>query len=188
MKNVGTALYTDVNPENILLDESFAPKVAGFGQAKLFGWDNSHVLTTVRGTRGYLAPEWISGVPITAKADVFSYGMMLFELISGRRNADHGEDGKSYFFPTLAASKLHEGDVLSLLDPRLNGDANADELTRACKVACWCIQDDETARPTTGQIVQILEGYQDVNMPPVPRALRVLGESPDAINFFSDIS
>ena len=74
------------------------------------------------------------------------------------------------------------------MDPRLNGDGNVDELTRACKVACWCIQDDENARPTTGQIVQILEGFLDVNMPPVPRSLRVLGESPDAINFFSDIS
>ncbi|KAF0905127.1 hypothetical protein E2562_000924 [Oryza meyeriana var. granulata] len=87
----------------------------------------------MRGTRGYLAPEWISGVPITAKADVFSYGMMLFELISGRRNADHAEEGMSSFFPNLAANKLHEGDVQTLLDSRLNGDANADELIRACK-------------------------------------------------------
>jgi serine/threonine protein kinase len=139
----------------------------------------------MRGTRGYLAPEWISGVPITAKADVFSYGMMLLEIISGRRNADHGDDA---FFPTLAASMLHEGDVQTLLDPRLKGDANHDELTRACKVACWCIQDDESTRPTTGQIAQILEGLLDVNMPPVPRSLAVLGESPNAINFFSDLS
>jgi serine/threonine protein kinase len=181
-------IHCDVKPENILLDESFVPKVADFGLAKLLGRDFSRVLTTMRGTRGYLAPEWISGVAITAKADVFSYGMMLFELISGRRNSDHGEQHGSTFFPTFAASKLHEGDVRTLLDPKLNGDANADELTRACKVACWCIQDDESARPTTGQIVQILEGFLDVNMPPVPRSLRVLGESPDVINFFSDIS
>ncbi|KAK3127344.1 hypothetical protein QOZ80_7AG0571750 [Eleusine coracana subsp. coracana] len=179
-------IHCDVKPENILLDESFVPKVAGFGLAKLLGRDFSHVLTAMRGSRGYLAPEWISGVPITAKADVFSYGMTLFELISGRRNADHGEDGRSSFFLTLAGSKLLEGDVQSLLDPRLNGDADANELTRACKVACWCIQDDETTRPTSGQIVHILEGFLDVNMPPVPRVLRVLGESPDAINFFSD--
>ncbi|TKW35234.1 hypothetical protein SEVIR_2G359100v4 [Setaria viridis] len=181
-------IHCDVKPENILLDESFVPKVADFGLAKLLGRDFSRVLTTMRGTRGYLAPEWISGVAITAKADVFSYGMMLFELISGRRNSDHGEKCGSTFFPTFAASKLHEGDVRSLMDPRLNGDANVDELTRASKVACWCIQDDESARPTTGQIVQILEGFLDVNMPPVPRSLRVLGESPDVINFFSDIS
>ncbi|CAN6168394.1 unnamed protein product [Urochloa humidicola] len=181
-------IHCDVKPENILLDESFVPKVADFGLAKLLGRDFSRVLTTMRGTRGYLAPEWISGVAITAKADVFSYGMMLFELISGTRNSDHGQEGGSTFFPTFAASKLHEGDVRSLMDPRLSGDANVDELTRACKVACWCIQDDESARPTTGQIVQILEGFLEVNMPPVPRSLRVLGESPDVINFFSDIS
>ncbi|KAF6983631.1 hypothetical protein CFC21_001786 [Triticum aestivum] len=181
-------IHCDVKPDNILLDDSFVPKVSDFGLAKLLGRDFSRVLTTMRGTRGYLAPEWISGVPITAKADVFSYGMMLLEIISGRRNADHGEEGRSTFFPTLAASKLHEGDVQTLLDPRLKGDANPDELTRACKVACWCIQDDESTRPTMGQIVQILEGFLDVNMPPVPRSLRALGESPDVINFFSDLS
>ncbi|VAH44946.1 unnamed protein product [Triticum turgidum subsp. durum] len=180
-------IHCDVKPDNILLDDSFVPKVSDFGLAKLLGRDFSRVLTTMRGTRGYLAPEWISGVPITAKADVFSYGMMLLEIISGRRNADHGEEGRSTFFPTLAASKLHEGDVQTLLDPRLKGDANPDELTRACKVACWCIQDDESTRPTMGQIVQILEGFLDVNMPPVPRSLRALGESPDVINF-SDLS
>lgn len=181
-------IHCDVKPDNILLDDSFVPKVSDFGLAKLLGRDFSRVLTTMRGTRGYLAPEWISGVPITAKADVFSYGMMLLEIISGRRNADHGEEGRSTFFPTLAASKLHEGDVQTLLDPRLKGDANPDELTRACKVACWCIQDDESTRPMMGQIVQILEGFLDVNMPPVPRSLRALGESPDVINFFSDLS
>ncbi|KAM3385036.1 hypothetical protein ACQJBY_009162 [Aegilops geniculata] len=181
-------IHCDVKPDNILLDDSFVPKVSDFGLAKLLGRDFSRVLTTMRGTRGYLAPEWISGVPITAKADVFSYGMMLLEIISGRRNSDHGEEGRSTFFPTLAASKLHEGDVQTLLDPRLKGDANPDELTRACKVACWCIQDDESTRPTAGQIVQILEGFLDVNMPPVPRSLRALGESPDVINFFSDLS
>lgn len=181
-------IHCDVKPDNILLDESFVPKVSDFGLAKLLGRDFSRVLTTMRGTRGYLAPEWISGVPITPKADVFSYGMMLFELISGRRNADLGEEGKSSFFPTLAVNKLQEGDVQTLLDPRLNGDASADELTKACKVACWCIQDDENGRPTMGQVVQILEGFLDVNMPPVPRSLKVLDESPDVINFFSDVS
>ncbi|XP_040381875.1 G-type lectin S-receptor-like serine/threonine-protein kinase At2g19130 [Oryza brachyantha] len=181
-------IHCDVKPDNILLDDSFVPKVSDFGLAKLLGRDFSRVLTTMRGTRGYLAPEWISGVPITAKADVFSYGMMLFELISGRRNADHGQEGELSFFPTLAANKLHGGDVQTLLDPRLNGDASPDELTRAFKVACWCIQDDESARPTMGQVVQILEGFLDVNMPPVPRSLKVHDESPAAIVFFSDVS
>ncbi|XP_072952305.1 G-type lectin S-receptor-like serine/threonine-protein kinase At2g19130 [Typha angustifolia] len=181
-------IHCDIKPENILLDASFVPKVADFGLAKLVGRDFSRVLTTLRGTRGYLAPEWITGVAITAKADVYSYGMMLFEIISGRRNTEQGEEGRASFFPTLAATKLMEGNLEGLLDPRLDGGANFEELERACKVACWCIQDDESSRPTMGQIVQILEGFLEVNMPPIPRSLRVLGETPDYINFFSDMS
>ena len=80
-------IHCDIKPENILLDAELCPKVADFGLAKLVGREFSRVLTTMRGTRGYLAPEWISGVAITAKADVYSYGMMLFEFVSGRRNS-----------------------------------------------------------------------------------------------------
>ncbi|PON74865.1 Serine/threonine protein kinase [Trema orientale] len=86
-------IHCDIKPENILLDEEYNPKIADFGLAKLVGRDFSRVLKTMRGTRGYLAPEWISGEAITSKADVFSYGMLLFELISGRRNSGELLDG-----------------------------------------------------------------------------------------------
>jgi len=111
-------IHCDIKPENILLDAYLCPKVADFGLAKLVGREFSRVLTTMRGTRGYLAPEWISGVAITAKADVYSYGMMLFEFVSGRRNSELSADGKTRFFPTQASCLIAEGgDVLSLLDP-----------------------------------------------------------------------
>lgn len=86
-------IHCDIKPENILLDTSFSPEIADFGLAKLFGQEFGEVLTTTRGTLGYLAPEWISGAPITAKADVCSYGMMLFEIISGRRNHKPTKNG-----------------------------------------------------------------------------------------------
>ncbi|XVE49812.1 hypothetical protein DITRI_Ditri01bG0111600 [Diplodiscus trichospermus] len=183
-------IHCDIKPENILLDAEFCPKVADFGLAKLVGRDFSRVLTTMRGTRGYLAPEWISGVPITAKADAYSYGMMLFEFVSGSRNSEQSEDGKVKFFPSLAASLITEqGDVLSLLDPRLNGDAPVEELSRICKVACWCIQDDESHRPSMGQVVQILEGVLDVNLPPVPRSIQLFGaDNQEHIIFFTESS
>uniref|UniRef100_A0A6I9RKB6 Receptor-like serine/threonine-protein kinase n=2 Tax=Elaeis guineensis var. tenera TaxID=51953 RepID=A0A6I9RKB6_ELAGV len=181
-------IHCDIKPENILLDASFVPKVADFGLAKLLGREFSRVLTTMRGTRGYLAPEWITGVAITAKADVYSYGMMLLEIISGRRNSEQTEEGKATFFPTLAANRLVQGDVQSLVDHRLGDDVNIEELERACKIACWCIQDDESSRPTMGQVVQILEGFQEINMPPIPRSLQILVESPENINFFSELS
>ncbi|GLT48121.1 hypothetical protein SLA2020_217620 [Shorea laevis] len=182
-------IHCDIKPENILLDAEFCPKVADFGLAKLVGRDFSRVLTTMRGTRGYLAPEWISGVAITAKADVYSYGMMLFECVSGTRNSEHTADGKVRFFPTWAASIVSQGgDVLSLLDPRLDGNANVEELSRICKVACWCIQDDETHRPSMGQVVQILEGILDVNLPPIPRSLQVFVDNQEHIIFFTESS
>ncbi|KAF3327817.1 G-type lectin S-receptor-like serine/threonine-protein kinase [Carex littledalei] len=74
-------IHCDIKPGNILLDANFCPKVADFGMAKLLGRDFSRALTTMRGTIGYLGPEWICGRPITKKTDVYSFGMVLFEII-----------------------------------------------------------------------------------------------------------
>ncbi|KAG1368496.1 G-type lectin S-receptor-like serine/threonine-protein kinase [Cocos nucifera] len=167
-------IHCDVKPDNVLLDRDFCAKVADFGMAKLVGRDFSTVLTTMRGTIGYLAPEWISGLPITSKVDVYSFGMMLFELISGMRNTAESADGSKIFYPYLVATKVIEGDIFGSLDHRLNGAADIEEVTRVCRVACWCIQESEAHRPTMGQVVQILEGVLEVRMPPLPRALQLL--------------
>ncbi|KAK8967231.1 G-type lectin S-receptor-like serine/threonine-protein kinase [Platanthera guangdongensis] len=81
-------IHCDIKPENILLDENFWPKVSDFELAKLVSREHSHVITMVWGTRGYLAPEWVRNWPNTIKADVYSYGMVLLEIIGGRRNLD----------------------------------------------------------------------------------------------------
>uniref|UniRef100_A0A0D9YIH3 Receptor-like serine/threonine-protein kinase n=1 Tax=Oryza glumipatula TaxID=40148 RepID=A0A0D9YIH3_9ORYZ len=177
-------IHCDIKPQNILLDSSFTPKVADFGMAKLLGRDFSRVLTSMRGTIGYLAPEWISGEAITTKADVFSYGMMLFEIISGKRNGMHGGS----FFPVLVARELVEGELHKLFGSESSDDMNLGELDRACKVACWCVQDSESSRPTMGEIVQILEGLVDVEMPPVPRYLQVLGQGVKSYEISSEMN
>ncbi|KAL5976273.1 hypothetical protein ACLOJK_020603 [Asimina triloba] len=125
-------IHCDIKPENILLDDGFGVKIADFGLAKLFVRDFSHVLTTTRGTIGYLAPEWLSGLAITTKADVYNYGMTVFEIISGRRNREESVKGQTMFFSTWAMSKMSEGD------------------------------DRENERPSMGQIVQILEGVFEI--------------------------
>lgn len=166
-------IHCDIKPQNILLDANFCPKISDFGLAKLVGREFSRVLTTMRGTPGYLAPEWLTGMAITTKADVFSYGMMLFELVQGKRNAVQSEDSSYTFFPSLVANNLLVGgDILSLLDSRLNREADVEEITRLFKVACWCIQDEEERRPSMSIVEQILEGVVEVNTPPIPHSVQ----------------
>ncbi|XP_059634200.1 G-type lectin S-receptor-like serine/threonine-protein kinase SD2-2 [Cornus florida] len=178
-------IHCDIKPENILLDDDFSPKVSDFGLAKLICRDFSRVLATMRGTWGYVAPEWISGVAITAKADVYSYGMTLLELIGGRRNvegppsAGEGGNGEKWFFPPWAARHIIEGNVSNVVDERLGDMYSVAEAERLGLVAVWCIQDDEAMRPTMGMVVKMLEGVVEVNVPPPPKLLQALvsGES-----------
>jgi hypothetical protein len=118
---------------------------------------------------------------------VYSYGMVLLEIISGRRNArcwattEQGAS-RSEYFPLVAARKVSEGAALvALLDERLHGDADPRELERACRVACWCVQDGEAHRPTTEQVVLALEAVVAVDVPPIPDVAaslrRLIGET-----------
>ncbi|XP_062090368.1 G-type lectin S-receptor-like serine/threonine-protein kinase SD2-2 [Humulus lupulus] len=187
-------IHCDIKPENILLDSDYTPKVSDFGLAKLLGRDFSRVLATMRGTWGYVAPEWISGVAITTKADVYSYGMTLIELIGGRRNVEAlpsagGKEGRGptadkWFFPPWAARQIIEGNVAAVIDHRLGGAYDVDQARRVALVAVWCIQDDEAIRPTMGTVVKMLEGLVEVTVPPSPKLLQALvsGESFHGVN------
>uniref|UniRef100_A0A0E0H2X3 Receptor-like serine/threonine-protein kinase n=1 Tax=Oryza nivara TaxID=4536 RepID=A0A0E0H2X3_ORYNI len=173
-------IHCDIKPQNILLDASFVPKIADFGMSKLMGRDFSQVLTTVRGTIGYLAPEWISGMAISSKVDVYSYGMVLLEIVFGRRNFRGECTSNATYFPVQVVGKLLQGNVQCLLDQNIQSDINSEEVERACRVACWCIQDDELNRPTMAQVVHILEGVLEVDMPPMPKLLQAISGNMDS--------
>ncbi|XP_057830267.1 G-type lectin S-receptor-like serine/threonine-protein kinase At2g19130 [Cryptomeria japonica] len=152
-------IHCDIKPENILLDNNFSAKLADFGLAKLVGRDFSRVLTTTRGTRGYLAPEWISGLPITPKVDVYSFGMTLLEIISGRRNLDLNEqDSSKYYFPAWAATQIYNGNTINIVEEGIAEERDLEEVRRASIVGLLCIEQDEEVRPSMGQVVLLLEG------------------------------
>ncbi|KAJ0247388.1 G-type lectin S-receptor-like serine/threonine-protein kinase SD2-5 [Hirschfeldia incana] len=160
-------IHCDIKPENILLDDNFNAKVSDFGLAKLMAREQSHVFTTMRGTRGYLAPEWITNYAISEKSDVYSYGMVLLELIGGRKNYDPSESSEKCHFPSYAFKMMEEGTLLEIVDEKMkNVDVDDERVQRAMKTALWCIQEDMHLRPSMSKVVQMLEGVFPVVQPP----------------------
>ncbi|XP_058107935.1 G-type lectin S-receptor-like serine/threonine-protein kinase At2g19130 [Magnolia sinica] len=100
---------------------------------------------------------------------------------SGNRNTKQSKISEAGYFPVWAAGKIKEGDVLCLLDHILEGITDMEELNRACRVACWCIQENEESRPLMGQVVQILEGVLEVSVPLIPRFLQNLVDNKETI-------
>ncbi|KAJ8760536.1 hypothetical protein K2173_015203 [Erythroxylum novogranatense] len=174
-------VHCDIKPENILLDENYSAKVSDFGLAKLTKDHRCLSLTNVRGTRGYLAPEWLANLPITSKSDVYSYGMLLLEIVSGRRNFQVSEETNQKKFSVWAFEQYEKDNIDAIVDKRLADHAVAmDQVLRAIQVSFWCIQEDPSKRPTMGKVVQMLEGVTEIQRPPVPKA--VTGPSAVGIN------
>ncbi|KAF5802843.1 putative protein kinase RLK-Pelle-SD-2b family [Helianthus annuus] len=169
-------LHLDVKPENILLDQNHRAIVSDFGLSKLMSQDQSRVLTTLRGTKGYLAPEWLLELGVTEKSDVFSFGMVLLEMIGGRRNVtviDTGDTGsrsskKFQYFPKIVMEKMKAGRVMEVVDQRLLDHGNIDEkeVKKLVHVALWCIQEKVRRRPSMVEVVKWLEGRVAVEEPP----------------------
>ncbi|PSS01121.1 G-type lectin S-receptor-like serine/threonine-protein kinase [Actinidia chinensis var. chinensis] len=159
-------VHCDIKPENVLLDDNFLAKVSDFGLAKLMTREQSHVFTTLRGTRGYLAPEWITNYAISEKSDVYSYGVVLLEIIGGRKSYDPNETSEKSHYPSYAFKMMEEGKLRSILDSKLEIDERDERVAIAVKVALWCIQDDMHLRPPMTKVVQMLEGLSAVPTPP----------------------
>ncbi|XP_058750050.1 G-type lectin S-receptor-like serine/threonine-protein kinase At1g34300 [Vicia villosa] len=165
-------VHCDIKPENILLDDNYVAKVSDFGLAKLVNpKDHRHrTLTSVRGTRGYLAPEWIANLPVTSKSDVYSYGMVLLEIVSGRRNFDVSDETNRKKFSIWAYEEFEKGNIKGILDKRLADiEIDMEQVMRAIKVCFWCIQEQPSQRPMMSKVVQMLEGVKEIEKPPPPK-------------------
>ena len=163
-------LHFDIKPHNILLDENFLPKISDFGLAKLYSIDNSIVtMTAARGTIGYMAPELfynnIGG--ISNKVDVYSFGMLLMEMASKRKNLNPlVEHSSQLYFPLWIYNHIREEEIIEM------EDMTEDErkiIKKMIIVALWCIQLKPNDRPSMDRVVEMLEGdVEDLEMPPKP--------------------
>ncbi|XP_010251720.1 PREDICTED: putative receptor protein kinase ZmPK1 [Nelumbo nucifera] len=158
-------IHCDVKPENILLDKDFESKVSDFGLAKLShrGGSGSE-FSRIRGTKGYMAPEWALNLPITAKVDVYSYGVVLLEIVKGIRLSNwvvvNGEEEAELTrFIRMVKRKIKYGEdtwVDDIVDPSLRGQFNRNQAAMMIEIGISCIEEDRSKRPTMDTVVQAL--------------------------------
>ena len=159
-------IHCDIKPQNILMDDYWNAKICDFGLAKFLMSDQTRTFTGARGTRGYVAPEWHKNIPISVKVDVYSYGIVLLEIVCCRKNIDVNASAaeeivlSSWVYKCFAARDLYklvigeEVDVMSL--------------EKMVKVGLWCIQEEPALRPSMRSVILMLEGITEVPVPPCP--------------------
>ncbi|GLT82271.1 hypothetical protein SLE2022_006690 [Rubroshorea leprosula] len=162
-------IHCDIKPQNILLDDSLTARISDFGLAKLLKTDQTRTVTEVRGTRGYVAPEWLIGKkPVTVKVDVYSFGILLLELICCRRKVEQDlEDEKQRVLADWAYDCHEEGKPYLLVQEDEEAMEDIKTVEKFVMTAIWCIQDDPSLRPTMKTVSQMLEGTIEVPHPPV---------------------
>ncbi|KAB1216933.1 hypothetical protein CJ030_MR4G016054 [Morella rubra] len=155
-------VHRDVKASNILLDSNLIPKISDFGLAKLYDDKKTHISTRVAGTIGYLAPEYAMRGHLTEKADVFAFGVVALEVVSGRSNCDSTlEEEKIYLLEW--AWHLHENNCeADLLDTTLS-DINEEEMKRVIGVSLLCTQASPLLRPSMSRVVAMLSGDIEVS-------------------------
>lgn len=167
-------IYRDFKASNILLDANYSAKLSDFGLAKLGPTDSkSHVTTRVMGTYGYAAPEYVATGHLYVKSDVYGFGVLLLEMLSGERALDENRPSsqeklvdwaKPYLKQLLANNGRRKQQLARLMDPRLEGQYNSKQALQAAQLTLGCLAAEPKSRPSMNQVLETLQ--QTESTPP----------------------
>ncbi|KAG4386139.1 hypothetical protein GLYMA_12G231800v4 [Glycine max] len=171
-------VHRDIKATNVLLDKHLHAKISDFGLAKLDEEENTHISTKVAGTIGYMAPEYAMRGYLTDKADVYSFGIVALEIVSGKSNTNYRPKEEFVYLLDWAYVLQEQGNLLELVDPSLGSKYSSEEAMRMLQLALLCTNPSPTLRPCMSSVVSMLDGKTPIQAPIIKR-----GDSAEDVRF-----